>query len=325
MCPFDRIAAERRRQQSLASAPAAPANPAEDILRRGSLANQTTTTTMIMMMNDKQQQASGGAAAAELPDAGSPAAEGNQQQQRQQQQQQQQTAVDELGDPVNHLSLRLKGQMIVLMGGELCLYLCSPRVDHLDQLMECGVKLSDFALHDRARELMLMSHAHKEDREAVKKLDQASNDLKKMDTKLRQENKRTNEVLHNIFPAKIASLLSHGHQVESESFELVTCLYSDIIGFTKMCGSENVKPIDIVRLLNTLYLQFDNLTNIHGVFKVETIGDAYVVVGGLPEPLHDHADRCVKMGLDMVKVIATVRSPADQQPIQVSRLPLPYL
>lgn len=205
---------------------------------------------------------------------------------------------------------------------QLCLYLCSPRVDHLDQLMECGVKMSDFALHDRARELMLMSHAHKEDREAVKKLDQASNDLKKMDTKLRQENKRTNEVLHNIFPAKIASLLSHGHQVESESFELVTCLYSDIIGFTKMCGSENVKPIDIVRLLNTLYLQFDNLTNIHGVFKVETIGDAYVVVGGLPEPLEDHADRCVKMGLDMVKVIATVRSPADQQPIQVS-FPLP--
>lgn len=234
---------------------------------------------------------------------------------------------DELadGDPGNHISLRLKGQMIILLGGELCLYLCSPRVDHLDQLMECGVKMSDFALHDRARELMLMSHTHKEDREAVKKLDQASNDLKKMDTKLRQENKRTNEVLHNIFPAKIASLLSHGHKVESESFDLVTCLYSDIIGFTKMCGSENVKPIDIVRLLNTLYLQFDNLTNIHGVFKVETIGDAYVIVGGLPEPVEDHADRCVKMGLDMVKVIATVRSPADSQPIQVStRLEILY-
>lgn len=227
---------------------------------------------------------------------------------------------DQSESPQNQLGLRLKGQMIILLGGELCLYLCSPRVDHLDQLMECGVKMSDFAIHDRARELMLMSHTHKEDREAVKKLDQASNDLKKMDTKLRLENKRTNEVLHNIFPAKIASLLSHGHKVESESFDLVTCLYSDIIGFTKMCGSENVKPIDIVRLLNTLYLQFDNLTNIHGVFKVETIGDAYVVVGGLPEPVEDHADRCVKMGLDMVKVIATVRSPADGNPIQVSAI-----
>ena len=224
---------------------------------------------------------------------------------------------------VNHKSLRLKGQMILLgpsddSAAQLCLYLCSPRVDHLDQLRECGVNMSDFALHDRARELMLMSHTHKEDREAVKKLDQASNDLKKMDTKLRQENKRTNEVLHNIFPAKIAALLAHGSRVESESHELVSCLYSDIIGFTKMCGSENVRPIDIVRLLNTLYLQFDNLTNIHGVFKVETIGDAYVVVGGLPEPVADHADRCVRMGLDMVKVIATVRSPADNQPIQVS-------
>jgi len=224
------------------------------------------------------------------------------------------------GELVTHVSLRLKGQMIILNNEEACycLFLCSPRVDHLDQLVECGVNMSDFALHDRARELILMSHTHKEDRETVKKLDQASNDLKKMDTKLRQENKRTNEVLHNIFPAKIASLLSHGHQIESESHELVSCLYSDIIGFTKMCGSDNVRPIDIVRLLNTLYLQFDNLTNIHGVYKVETIGDAYVVVGGLPEPVDDHADRCVRMGLDMVKVIATVRSPADNQPIQVS-------
>lgn len=249
--------------------------------------------------------------------------------QQQQQQQQEQPVVaseqtqlapvqDGTSEP-QHLGLRLKGQMIILPGGELCLYLCSPRVDHLDQLLECGVNMADFALHDRARELMLMSHTHKEDRETVKKLDQASNDLKKMDTKLRLENKRTNEVLHNIFPAKIATLLSHGLKVESESFETVTCLYSDIIGFTKMCGSENVRPIDIVRLLNTLYLQFDNLTNIHGVFKVETIGDAYVVVGGLPEPVEDHADRCVRMGLDMVKVIRTVRSPADGNPIQVSR------
>lgn len=228
--------------------------------------------------------------------------------------------LDAPGEP-QHLGLRLKGQMIILLGGELCLYLCSPRVDDLDQLLECGVNMADFALHDRARELMLMSHTHKEDRETVKKLDQASNDLKKMDTKLRLENKRTNEVLHNIFPAKIATLLSHGLKVESESFESVTCLYSDIIGFTKMCGSENVRPIDIVRLLNTLYLQFDNLTNIHGVFKVETIGDAYVVVGGLPEPVEDHADRCVRMGLDMVKVIGTVRSPADGNPIQVSTGP----
>lgn len=289
-CPFDRIASERRRRQS------SDQGGDDDAVQPNEMSDAKGAASVTLESESANQKASSS---------------------REQQQQQQ---LDEVGDPVNHLSLRLKGQMIVLLSGarKLCLYLCSPRVDHLDQLMEAGVKLSDLALHDRARELMLMSHAHKEDREAVKKLDQASNDLKKMDTKLRQENQRTNEVLHNIFPAKIASLLSHGHQVESESFELVTCLYSDIIGFTKMCGSENVKPIDIVRLLNTLYLQFDNLTNIHGVFKVETIGDAYVVVGGLPEPLEDHADRCVKMGLDMVKVIATVRSPADQQPIQVS-------
>lgn len=307
-CPFDKIARERRMTS------AAPAIHGTRVNLRSSAALKRE-----LSQDDSGEGEGGGETAnGETPKPEVGASGGHQD--------------DAAGELVTHLSLRLKGQMIVLNcdGQETeedcyCLFLCSPRVDHLDQLQECGVSMSDFALHDRARELMLMSHTHKEDREAVKKLDQASNDLKKMDTKLRQENKRTNEVLHNIFPAKIAALLSHGHRVESESHELVSCLYSDIIGFTKMCGSENVRPIDIVRLLNTLYLQFDNLTNIHGVYKVETIGDAYVVVGGLPEPVEDHADRCVRMGLDMVKVIATVRSPADNQPIQVSynHTPLP--
>ncbi|KAG9508491.1 Guanylate cyclase soluble subunit beta-2 [Fragariocoptes setiger] len=213
--------------------------------------------------------------------------------------------------------LRLKGQMIMLGEGQFCLYLCSPRVEHLEQLAHYGLCLSDVAPHDRARDLVLMSHAHAGGRELVKQLDKTSNDLRIMDAKLRQENERTNEILRNIFPAKIANMLSEGLKVESESFAEVTCLYSDIVGFTKMCGATNVRPIDIVRLLNGLYLDFDNLTNVHGVYKVETIGDAYVVVGGLPEPNRDHADRCVRMALDMVRVIGSVRSPADQQPIQM--------
>lgn len=313
MCPMDRIAREHRRMSSAVARANLSTN--ENLVEAKARDQDDATTT-------------GGGGKSEVANDSETINEQEEEMEEMQQQMSQHSlAHSNHDDPMDaqnpYLSLRLKGQMIILANqrpGEppLCLYLCSPRVDHIDQLMDVGVNMSDFALYDRARELMLMSHTHKEDRENVKKLDQATNDLKKMDTKLRAENKRTNEVLHNIFPAKIATLLSHGHKIDSESFDPVTCLYSDIIGFTKMCGSENVRPIDIVRLLNTLYLQFDSLTNIHGVFKVETIGDAYVVVGGLPEPAEDHADRCVKMGLDMVKVIATVRSPADNQPIQVS-------
>lgn len=84
-----------------------------------------------------------------------------------------------------------------------------------------------------------------------------------------------------------------------------------------MCGSPIIEPMDIVRLLNRLYIQFDHLTNVYGVYKIETIGDAYVVVGGVPEFVEDHADRIVEMGIAMIKVTHTIISPVDGKPIQV--------
>lgn len=66
-----------------------------------------------------------------------------------------------------------------------------------------------------------------------------------------------------------------------------------------------------------LYIQFDNQTNYYGTFKVETIGDAYIVICGVPEPIEDHADRIVEMGLAMVHVTRTIFSPTDGKHIEV--------
>ncbi|KAH9373190.1 hypothetical protein HPB48_004935 [Haemaphysalis longicornis] len=114
---------------------------------------------------------------------------------------------------------------------------------------------------------------------------------------------------------QVAKLLCQNLPVEAEKFETVSCLFSDIVGFTNMCGS--CAPMDIVRLLNKLYLQFDNLSNIHGVYKVETIGDAYVVVAGVPDFVEDHADRLVAMGLDMITATKSVANPVNGEPIQM--------
>ncbi|KAL1431383.1 hypothetical protein MTO96_014235 [Rhipicephalus appendiculatus] len=115
--------------------------------------------------------------------------------------------------------------------------------------------------------------------------------------------------------AGVAKLLCQNLPVEAEKFETVSCLFSDIVGFTNMCGS--CAPMDIVRLLNKLYLQFDNLSNVHGVYKVETIGDAYVVVAGVPDFVEDHADRLVAMGLDMITATKSVLNPVSGEPIQM--------
>ncbi|CAN8032231.1 unnamed protein product, partial [Ixodes persulcatus] len=213
--------------------------------------------------------------------------------------------------------LRLKGQMMSLPESDSLLFLCSPRVKSLEDMKRVGLFFSDLALHDPVRDLILVSHQRRRERELVEKLDEASNHLKILDSKLREDKRRTEDLLCSIFPAGVARSLCQNLPVEAEKFELVSCLFSDIVGFTALCGSENVQPMDIVRLLNRLYVQFDSLTGVHGVYKVETIGDAYVVVSGVPEFLEDHADRLVAMGLAMQAVTRTVRSPVEGHSIEV--------
>ncbi|KAK8757356.1 hypothetical protein V5799_005013 [Amblyomma americanum] len=213
--------------------------------------------------------------------------------------------------------LRLKGQMVSLPEADCLLFLCSPRVKSLEDMHRVGLFFSDLALHDPVRDLILISHQRRRERELVEKLDEASNHLKILDSKLREDKRRTEDLLCSIFPAKVARNLCLDLPVEAEKFELVSCLFSDIVGFTALCGNENVQPMDIVRLLNRLYVQFDSLTGLHGVYKVETIGDAYLVVSGVPEFTEDHADRLVAMGLAMQAVTRTVLSPVEGHTIEI--------
>ncbi|XP_042145635.1 guanylate cyclase soluble subunit beta-1-like [Ixodes scapularis] len=211
--------------------------------------------------------------------------------------------------------LRLKGQMVSVEETQSILFLCSPRVKDIDDMRRIGLFFSDLAIHDPARELFLRSHHHRGERELIEKLDEATNRLKMLQSKLDEDKKKTEELLHSILPSKVAKRLCQNLPVEAEKFETVSCLFSDIVGFTSMSGS--CEPMEIVRLLNHLYLQFDNLSNLHGVYKVETIGDAYVVVAGVPEPVEDHADRLIAMGLDMITATRGVLSPVNGEPIQM--------
>jgi class 3 adenylate cyclase len=114
---------------------------------------------------------------------------------------------------------------------------------------------------------------------------------------LRVEREKSERLLLNILPSAIAERLKEDQGVIAESFDEATILFSDVVGFTEM--SALISPVELVYLLNEIFSAFDELATRHGLEKIKTIGDAYMVAAGLPERRDDHAEAMAEMGLDM--------------------------
>ncbi|GLH16278.1 Guanylate cyclase 32E [Gryllus bimaculatus] len=109
---------------------------------------------------------------------------------------------------------------------------------------------------------------------------------------LTEEKKKTDALLHRMLPKTVAESLKRGDPVKAESFECVTIFFSDIVGFTELSA--------VVDLLNDLYTCCDSIISHYDVYKVETIGDAYMVASGLPVRNGDrHAGEVASMALHL--------------------------
>ncbi len=108
-------------------------------------------------------------------------------------------------------------------------------------------------------------------------------------------------LLRNILPSAVADRLKTDSTVIAESFTEVTVLFADIVGFTMLSSAAD--PQDVVGLLNAIFTDFDRLADKHGLEKIKTIGDAYMVVGGLPQPRPDHTEAVVAFAVEMLAVL----------------------
>jgi guanylate cyclase len=120
---------------------------------------------------------------------------------------------------------------------------------------------------------------------------------------LRGEQEKSENLLLNILPQDIATILKNENRVIADSFEGASILFADVVNFTPM--SAQMTPVELVELLNEVFTYFDALVEKYGLEKIKTIGDCYMVASGVPRPRPDHAQALTHLALDMQAYVAS--------------------
>ncbi len=133
--------------------------------------------------------------------------------------------------------------------------------------------------------------------------------------RIQEEQERAEQLLLNILPRPIAARLKEGEHVIADRFEEATVLFADIVDFTTLWDRQS--PDELVTMLNDLFTAFDRLTDARGLEKIKTIGDAYMVVGGVPLPRPDHAEAVALLALDILQEVERFNEERDGAPLQI--------
>merc|ERR1719283_548215 len=215
-------------------------------------------------------------------------------------------------------TLHIKGQMVWIADWDQMLFLACPMMKDLNNLVWTGLFVNDLSMHDYSRDIMLATTQEKiQMKMLLSAAEKKAAELEVQQKKLNEVMKKSDDLISQMLPKSIADELAKGKTNEQicKAYDCVTMLFSDIVTFTVICSK--LKPIQVVELLNNMYTLFDFLCDQNAVYKVETIGDAYLIVAGCPVKAANHAIKICDMAFDMMDGISMLKDPSNGEPIHM--------
>jgi class 3 adenylate cyclase len=139
----------------------------------------------------------------------------------------------------------------------------------------------------------------------------AFNDLKKQHLALQSEREKVINLLRNMFPEPIVEKMQLGQEIVAQRHTNATVLFADVVDFTNTASQ--LDPECVLNWLNSLFCAIDRLTDKYQLEKVKTIGDAYMLAGGVSMPREDHVEAVLSFALDLVEELKTLKDPQGNQ------------
>ncbi|GMS96109.1 hypothetical protein PENTCL1PPCAC_18284, partial [Pristionchus entomophagus] len=226
--------------------------------------------------------------------------------------------------------LSLKGQMMMLSGGNSIIFLASPHATSVRDILNVNLFISDMPMHDATRDLIMLNQSRMCQMELNKRLEETSKKMKGCAEELEKRKTQTDHLLFQFVPQQIAESLRQHRPIDAQTFNESTVLVSDLPDFLSICF--NTSPTELITLLTDIFHRFDRLIHLYKasrnlfrdqrsfllqVYKVVSLMDSYLVVGGVPNSRPDHTESILNLALGMILEARQVTVPNLDLPVRL--------
>ncbi|KAK6750723.1 hypothetical protein RB195_002598 [Necator americanus] len=211
--------------------------------------------------------------------------------------------------------LCLKGQMMPINGGNSIIFLCSPHVTSVRDILNLKLFISDMPMHDATRDLVMLNQSRICQMELNKRLEETVRKLKGLAEELAKKKQQTEHLLYQFVPVEVADSLRLGKPIPPQEYAECTVMFADVPDFITING--NCKPSEVIDVIAKLFKQFDRLIQKLQCYKVLSLMDSYLVVSGAPNPSDCHAENMLNLAIGFVFSGRSIVVPGMNLPVRV--------